>query len=175
MPTSFAARKRSILEQLEIPDAEYTDASPKGSIDEGIRQLVDNINGLKGFVTTSSCAGRVAVYLEGRAKAAKQHDNDVGTQAHIASTPDDSQGTLQAGGKGGGEWLFVSHEPVRLEVYSEPNALASLLGLPSKSAANIHIDPAGSRFVHFKFEPMVSFEGLDACLLLSQLSSISCQ
>ncbi|KAK7972796.1 hypothetical protein PG988_006930 [Apiospora saccharicola] len=61
----FAARKRKILAQLAVPDAEYTDASPKGNVDAGIRDLIDELNGLDGFVTTSSCGGRVSVFVEG--------------------------------------------------------------------------------------------------------------
>ncbi|KAK8005179.1 tRNA wybutosine-synthesizing protein [Apiospora arundinis] len=53
----FAARKRKILAQLAVPDDEYTDASPKGTVDAGIRDLIDELNGLDGFVTTSSCGG----------------------------------------------------------------------------------------------------------------------
>ncbi|KAG5927298.1 hypothetical protein E4U53_002888, partial [Claviceps sorghi] len=56
--TGFAAKKTKILDQLAVPEAEYTDASPKGTIDAGIRELIDEINAAEGFVTTSSCAGR---------------------------------------------------------------------------------------------------------------------
>lgn len=54
------------MAQLAVPDDEYTDLSPKGTVDAGIRDLIDEINGLDGLVTTSSCAGRVSVFLEGR-------------------------------------------------------------------------------------------------------------
>lgn len=66
IPPSFARRKKAILAQLAVPDDEYTDLSPKGTVDAGIRDLIDEINGLDGLVTTSSCAGRVSVFLEGR-------------------------------------------------------------------------------------------------------------
>lgn len=65
-PASFARRKETILAQLALPDDEYTDLSPKGTVDAGIRDLIDEINALDGLVTTSSCAGRVSVFLEGR-------------------------------------------------------------------------------------------------------------
>ncbi|CCC08817.1 unnamed protein product [Sordaria macrospora k-hell] len=69
---SFLTRKSKILSQLSVPDAEYTDASPKGSVDVAIRELIDEINhGYEGLVTTSSCAGRVSVYLEGVKKSKK--------------------------------------------------------------------------------------------------------
>lgn len=66
IPPSFARRKEAILAQLAVPEDEYTDLSPKGTVDAGIRDLIDEINGLDGLVTTSSCAGRVSVFLEGR-------------------------------------------------------------------------------------------------------------
>lgn len=66
IPPSFARRKEAILAQLAVPEDEYTDLSPKGTVDAGIRGLIDEINGLDGLVTTSSCAGRVSVFLEGR-------------------------------------------------------------------------------------------------------------
>lgn len=66
IPPSFTRRKEAILAQLAVPDDEYTDLSPKGTVDAGIRDLIDEINGLDGLVTTSSCAGRVSVFLEGR-------------------------------------------------------------------------------------------------------------
>lgn len=42
------------------------DLSPKGTVDVGIRELIGEINACEGLVTTSSCAGRVSVFLEGR-------------------------------------------------------------------------------------------------------------
>ena len=61
----FITRKNNILQKLTLPDSEYTDLSPKGSIDNGIRDLINDINKLHGLVTTSSCAGRVSVFVEG--------------------------------------------------------------------------------------------------------------
>jgi len=64
-PTSFTSRKALILSQLSLPAEQYDDLSPKGSIDEGIRDLIEGINAREGWVTTSSCAGRVSVFVEG--------------------------------------------------------------------------------------------------------------
>src|SRR5689334_3638228 len=54
--TMFQEKKKKILKQLNTPDAEYSDLSPKGSVDEGIRDLISDINEVSGLVTTSSCA-----------------------------------------------------------------------------------------------------------------------
>ncbi|CAF3483681.1 unnamed protein product [Fusarium graminearum] len=51
-----------------------------------------------GFVTTSSCAGRVSVFLEGR---------------RVAEAEGEDERVAGVGGKGaGGAWLFVSHDPI---------------------------------------------------------------
>ncbi|KAI1755745.1 methyltransferase TYW3-domain-containing protein [Xylaria castorea] len=153
-PPSFSRKKERIIEQLAVPDAEYSDASPKGSVDAGIRDLIEDINALDGFVTTSSCAGRVSVFVEGRkagdnSEAEEHDDNDAAAAARPA--------TLAAvGGKGGGgAWLFVSHDPV-LKVVRD--GVRNLLGLhdcereredaPGKT-------PQDTRLIHFKFEPMI--------------------
>ncbi|OQV07716.1 hypothetical protein CLAIMM_12111 [Cladophialophora immunda] len=65
VPASFAAKKSQILAHLDQPAGEYTDNSPKGTVDAQIRDLIDEINQYEGLVTTSSCAGRVAVFVEG--------------------------------------------------------------------------------------------------------------
>lgn len=160
-PSSFTTRKHKILEQLSVPDAEYTDASPKGSVDVGIRELIDELNTLDGFVTTSSCAGRVSVFLEGRRAAVAAA---AGEEAQPAN---DDSGALMTiagpGGKGGGgTWLFVSHDPVP-ESYGGDDELLRLLGLvDEKGGASNVPGESGSlqpgrrrRLVHFKFEPMV--------------------
>ncbi|KAI0172724.1 methyltransferase TYW3-domain-containing protein [Hypoxylon sp. FL1284] len=176
----FAQRKRRILEQLAAPEAEYTDASPKGSVDAGIRDLIDEINGLEGFVTTSSCAGRVSVFVEGSKKKREENglaggqgedeeedggDHGVkGDDAKGAAAEDEDAevGKLAGvGGKGGGgAWLFVSHDPVALDG-DDSSDLTALLGLRGSSdtdgAAEEHPagDVAATRFIHFKFEPMI--------------------
>lgn len=144
MSTNFQIKKRKILEQIEVPDEEYTDLSPKGSIDIGIRELVDEINKIDGLVTTSSCAGRISVFLEGTKKSSLQ------------TLPEDSAGRSAQepaiagpGGKGGGKWLFVDHEPVNSKTSTTFHTLFGIRTSPVSS-----IGP-GARFVHFKFEAMV--------------------
>ncbi|KAF2737522.1 hypothetical protein EJ04DRAFT_541825 [Polyplosphaeria fusca] len=100
----FEAKKQKILAQLCIPVEEYHDLSPKGSVDEPIQPLIGNINSLDGLVTTSSCSGRISVFLEGSKRGHETHDD-----------PSDSElSRAGPGGKGGGSWLFISHHPVEL-------------------------------------------------------------
>ena len=57
---SFDVAKRSLLSKL----AAGIDFSPKGSIDAPVVQLVDFVNELPDFVTTSSCSGRISVFRD---------------------------------------------------------------------------------------------------------------
>ncbi|KAL2356652.1 methyltransferase TYW3-domain-containing protein [Cryomyces antarcticus] len=152
MQLDFAAKKRTILQHLAVPDAEYADSSPKGTVDMGIRELVDEINSVDGLVTTSSCAGRVAVFLEGRKQLAPNPQDEDEFEARVPP-----QVHSNAGGKGlGGRWLYVSHDAI--EISEEPPAmqLRTLFGLVSPEQQTEH-DPQkdSPRFVHLKFEPMI--------------------
>ncbi|KAI1044446.1 hypothetical protein LB505_007005 [Fusarium chuoi] len=140
-PSAFVGRKKKILEQLAIPDTEYTDASPKGSVDEGIRDLIDEINQQSGFVTTSSCAGRASVFLEGR---------------RVADTEGEDERVAGVGGKGaGGAWLFVSHDPVP-DKGDGSTDWSSLFGLQeSTEAQETTGEVKERRLVHFKYEAMI--------------------
>lgn len=125
---SFESRKEAILKQLEAPEEEYSDLSPKGSIDVAIQDLINEINAIPGLVTTSSCSGRVAVYLEGQ------------------KSPESSG----ISGKGGGKWLFVAHEPLNI------NESAPLVYSLFRQDVEVNCGGMmGTRLVHFKFEPMV--------------------
>ncbi|KAF2968692.1 hypothetical protein GQX73_g4889 [Xylaria multiplex] len=151
-PPNFSRKKERILELLAVPDAEYSDASPKGSVDAGIRELIGEINALDGFVTTSSCAGRVSVFVEGRKAASGEKPE---AEEEEAARP----ATLAAvGGKGGGgAWLFVSHDPV---ADSGSEDVKSFLGLRGSADCENHRGaaekaPNDTRLIHFKFEPMI--------------------
>lgn len=148
MASAFAAKKHRILQQLAQPAAEYSDASPKGSIDEGIRTLIDEINAIEGLVTTSSCAGRISAFLEGRKRAAASEPREAPAETSIAG----------AGGKGGGQWLFVSHEPVPMPAADAARAgqhFTALFGLDAAGGLARAEHHAGQRHVHLKFEAMV--------------------
>ncbi|KAI1432437.1 methyltransferase TYW3-domain-containing protein [Xylaria sp. CBS 124048] len=161
-PPVFARRKERILAQLAVPDAEYSDASPKGSVDAGIRGLIGEINALDGFVTTSSCAGRVSVFVEGRkAGVAGEKEGEEQGEGAGAGAGERDPGTLAAvGGKGGGgTWLFVSHDPLvgLAEADSGAGDVRALFGLRDASDADEMetTTPGDVRLIHFKFEPMI--------------------
>lgn len=147
MTSRFELRKQRILEQLDAPDGEYHDLSPKGSIDAPIRDLISEINGFDGIVTTSSCSGRISVFLEGR-----KSEGDA-----LKSSEEGEETRAGPGGKGGGgTWLFISHDPVQVpDAFSSSNFLPKFgLEKATNDAArglNVH-----RRFIHLKFEPMVS-------------------
>lgn len=159
VPSSFTVKKKAILASLSIPEATYTDLSPKGSVDAPIKPLIDRINALEGVVTTSSCAGRLSVYLEGN-KQGKGHEGR-GDPKNNKGFGKESEQAVVSGGKGmGGKWLFVSHEPV--EMYKNgggKESVTQLLGLGSLGAHDEALTPNTEvdemRLVRFQFEPMV--------------------
>lgn len=166
LPQSFVAKKQKILEQLAIPAEQYDDLSPKGSIDEGIRDLIDEINALDGSVTTSSCAGRISVFLEGKKKAASgEVENAIGDRESIEVT---SKGAGIGGKGGGGRWLFVSHDPV--DVQKHAGSWKELFGMQNEDLEGKKLLPLGAprdvRFIHFKFEPMVSYKPLQSATII---------
>jgi tRNA wybutosine-synthesizing protein 3 len=173
IPSNFAVKKDRILESLAVPGDAYRDASPKGSVDEGIKSLIADINSMEGIVTTSSCAGRLSVFLEG----SKVHRSERSEGIHEQNV---SQSAVP-GGKGlGGRWLYVSHDPVTVPEArgTEDDHFTKLFGLPTSKGRMTPNDSDGSyfarqfhkplletpvagdikkiRLVKFQFEPMVS-------------------
>lgn len=144
----FQEKKTKILQQLSVPDDEYLDSSPKGTVDQPIRDLVDEINSVGGLVTTSSCSGRLAVFLEGPSRAVAAASNS------SAGGADADSARRSAGGKGGGRWLFTSHEPLDLTSLDIKQSLLKTLGLQEGPMQYPRGEDA-ARFVHIKFEPMV--------------------
>ncbi|KAI0118186.1 methyltransferase TYW3-domain-containing protein [Nemania sp. FL0031] len=154
-PANFSRKKERILELLAVPDAEYSDASPKGSVDVGIRDLIGEINALEGFVTTSSCAGRVSVFVEGKKAGDGDGLEEEGEGDEAAAA---RPATLAAvGGKGGGgTWLFVSHDPVVGGAGEDVKGLLGLCSDAGDAAREMQLQtPRDTRLVHFKFEPMI--------------------
>lgn len=157
----FHKKKGKILEQLNQPIDEYTDLSPKGSIDEGIRELIDYINSLPGLVSTSSCAGRVSVFLEG-SKSVDHPEISLNDPRRTENEHGEGQKQIvaSAGGKGGGQWLFVSHDPISEDPEaSDRQQLLGVLGRSKTSGPDCMPDRT-AQFVHFKFEAMVSRRSL---------------
>ena len=146
IPASFTRKKDRILAELSVPENEYLDKSPKGSVDEGIRELIDEINAHEGLVTTSSCAGRISVFLEGE----REHDQP----DHVAVGS--GQGPRTAlGGKGGGSFLFTSHEALDLgSVSTSWTEAFKLKRVPIEKLRSMHFSP-DARMVRFSFEPMI--------------------
>ncbi|KAI8825892.1 methyltransferase TYW3-domain-containing protein [Fimicolochytrium jonesii] len=131
---SFDQRKKDIL-------AYTIDKSPKGSIDTPVIPLLNVINECTDLVTTSSCSGRVAVYV------------------------DAAPGTAEKVTKGG-TWLSVTHDPLPTIISSEGSAEASDK-LWSMLFPNHKEEDCSLRFttstphdinvpiIYFKFEPFI--------------------
>ncbi|KAF3078165.1 hypothetical protein TWF569_003343 [Orbilia oligospora] len=145
----FNSRKKGILGAL----ASGTDASPKGSVDKQIIPIMELLNSHPGTVTTSSCSGRVSVFLEGRKQSSTASASQQERETDVAT----------AGGKGGdGRWLLVTHDNLLDDILQESrddNAFLNTMfgGIPSEPAATQLIGElsSGTRYVHFKFEPMI--------------------
>ncbi|KIW09351.1 uncharacterized protein PV09_00251 [Verruconis gallopava] len=140
MSTAFEERKIRIITELEVPEEEYNDLSPKGSIDIGIRELLGEINAIKTLVTTSSCAGRVSIYVEGKKRQVDAANSNEQAVKIISSS----------GGKGGGRWLFVSHDPI-----AETTSLCQLFGLSMKQGIRLSDLTNDTPLIHMKFEAMI--------------------
>lgn len=149
------------MEKLGVPDTEYDDLSPKGSVDEGIKELIGSINSEEGWVTTSSCAGRVSVFLEGKRNLNSNEYGEKREEEEVLNG--EGRKAARIGGKGGGgKWLFCSHDPVPEEVLSKQDeqGIVGYLGMERDkdgSAERILNEKKviDVRFIHFKFEPMV--------------------
>ncbi|KAM3075931.1 hypothetical protein ACMFMG_006556 [Clarireedia jacksonii] len=167
LPQSFLNQKKDILAKLSVPLEEYQDRSPKGSVDVGIRELIDEINEFEGCVTTSSCAGRVSVFLEGRKGGGSTSLDDVQEEGEgeggVRESTSSTSNTASIGGKGaGGKWLYVSHDPLAVDILESKESTQSLhelLGMrrDSHTAFQMRAGDKTSdvRWVRFKFEPMI--------------------
>lgn len=144
MQNRFETKKRKILEILETPDEDYHDLSPKGSVDEPIRPLIAEINGIPGLVTTSSCSGRISVFSEGKKK--NTPNTDAEAEIQVRSGP---------GGKGQGKWLYISHSPVQEPETRLESNFMSMFGLKEPDLQKQVDLGADSSYIHLKFEPMV--------------------
>lgn len=177
MSASFQLRKKEILRELAL---ESPDASPKGYVDDEILSLVNQLNHFDGVVTTSSCAGRVAAFLEGVKRINRTSDGKLNAfQKNEELTVGQNYSSLQEGksqketdtqtrfsgigGKGqGGRWLYVSHKPVEEGLVSWKNldeAVEESQETCPRSSSSLCTVDENTRLVHFKFEPMVCVQG----------------
>ncbi|KTW28578.1 hypothetical protein T552_01839 [Pneumocystis carinii B80] len=126
MRPEFQKKKAAILKKFKT---EGLDPSPKGCPDEPIISLLDLINHHPHLVTTSSCSGRIAIYVE----------SDVANSI---------------GGKGlGGRWLMVRHEPWE-DGLEDLDILSKICGEYPVRRVDFKESKRG-RLIHFKFEPMI--------------------
>ena len=166
---SFDEKKQRILSDLATPVSDYSDKSPKGSVDVQILDLIDLVNSHDGWVTTSSCAGRAAVFLEG-AKDDAESDDLATTEAAkdaVSSDVNDIDGDAKSarnvksnpGGKGGGRWLFVSHDPIPAadEEDNDSDRFTKLFGLDSYRDLTIcPLKPTqAARLIHLQYSPLI--------------------
>ena len=121
--TLFDKRKKKISDDLvsDVPDL-----SPKGSPDEQILDLLELINSHKDYVTTSSCSGRVAVFLDG-SETNKQDK---------------------------GRWLMNSHSPIDIDGLRSSSGLLQKT-LFGDHAIEFGVSVESRRLVTLKFEPLV--------------------
>ncbi|RMD43144.1 hypothetical protein DV735_g2015, partial [Chaetothyriales sp. CBS 134920] len=169
IPDQFTAKKQRILAALSVPESEYFDNSPKGSVDEPIRELIDLINSYPGWCTTSSCSGRVTVFVEGpkngsasadgleveNGNGEDDDDSEGGTQTGTKKTSARAKKITKAGpgGKGGGHWLFVSHSALG-DTTSTDQLNITDLESPSTPIQGDD-DPVTTRLVHLSFSPLI--------------------
>ncbi|KAB8337230.1 hypothetical protein FH972_021532 [Carpinus fangiana] len=154
----FVAKKQKILRSLEVDEDDYADASPKGSLDKPIRDFIEEINSWPGLVTTSSCSGRVSVFIEGPGKPVKSGTGEDAPGGEINKDYEeyaDPEGepSRVGGGKGGGRWLYTSHDPEEEKAWARAGT-QRIMGMMTSRP-----EPDGPKkeqnLVHFKFEPMI--------------------
>ena len=102
---NFDQRKAKILKGLQFDSTTTNpDKSPKGYIDEPIIPLIACINHTSTFYTTSSCSGRISLFLQERfATNNKNFGYNLNYDDHDTTS------------KKGGEWLLNSHDIIGSE------------------------------------------------------------
>ncbi|EGW34347.1 uncharacterized protein SPAPADRAFT_134561 [Spathaspora passalidarum NRRL Y-27907] len=125
MQDPFDQKKQAILDEISTNSSDNLDASPKGTIDEKCIPIINLINKDPNMVTTSSCSGRVSVFLEGKHQ--------------------EGQNKIIAKGNEG-RWLFVTHNPEDLPKWYD--------GVDFKYLCD-QFPGGESRSILFKFEPLI--------------------
>ncbi|CEP63610.1 tRNA methyltransferase TYW3 LALA0_S08e06524g [Lachancea lanzarotensis] len=125
---AFDQKKDHILAEIHN---NMQDLSPKGTIDELCWPIMDLINSHRDMVTTSSCSGRLSVFVEGN----KLSNEDV-----------------KSGGKGeGGKWLFVTHNREEVMRWTEklPEAVVYEKAVETATVGS------NVRYILYKYEPFI--------------------
>lgn len=159
IPFSFTQRKATILAHLAVPDEQYTDLSPKGSVDAGIRELIDDINAVEGFVTTSSCAGRVSVFLEGSRGRKTESASDVGGVIGVVALPSHQQVAVSLDD----QELVGEHEQTEAAMKEEEEEeKKEEKQLRSNTVAGVGGKGGGGRWLFVSHEPVEAEGRLDS-------------
>ncbi|ODV94719.1 hypothetical protein PACTADRAFT_50584 [Pachysolen tannophilus NRRL Y-2460] len=138
MQDLFEQKKTQILKDMESTSLESPDLSPKGTIDELCIPIMNLINSNKDMVTTSSCSGRVSVFLEGSKYNNVNDDDKVKNEG------------VKIGAKGnGGHWLFVTHNPFELKNWWKDKNF-----LINNNDQFLNINET-TRYILYKFEPFI--------------------
>ena len=105
----FPVHKQSILQALQEPDV--SDKSKKGGVDAPIAEMIELLNGSENYATTSSCSGRVSVFV---------------------AKPTET--------KSSGEWLFITHDAIEsaAQVW---DSLQDLERFPSGTVISFKFEP----------------------------------
>lgn len=141
--SDFDQKKQHILNEIGLNSENNPDASPKGTIDDLCIPLITLINSHKDMVTTSSCSGRLSVFLEG---------NKLKTNEEITSSKENEIEQYKIGAKGdGGHWLFVSHDKDEIKGWWKKE----YINVHSNSEININDYDTSTRYVLFKYEPLI--------------------
>ena len=117
----------------------------------------------------------MSVYLEGQKKGTGKGTAVGKVEDEGAGAEGGERNSSTAGGKGGGEWLFVSHDPLPTSGEGrgggdgdEEKSWGGLFGLGNERCGGAagevvrrggrdgESGVASQRLIHFKFEPMVS-------------------
>lgn len=139
----FDKKKQHILQEIGLNSESNPDASPKGTIDALCIPLITLINSHSDMVTTSSCSGRVSVFVEGSKELNTERDNPADLL-----TADEA---FKIGAKGeGGHWLFVSHEKEDINEWWMKTS--PLLKFEKSSDKEYNIK---TRYILFKYEPLI--------------------
>lgn len=137
--SNFDKKKQYLLKEIGLNSTGKIDASPKGTIDELCMPLICLINSHHDMVTTSSCSGRLSVFVEGRKEA-------------VTDTNGANRDQIKIGAKGdGGHWLFVSHEKNEIRDWWKREDISLIYRLDPEE----RIYDSKTRYILFKYEPLI--------------------